>query len=154
MSVAELFRIDRSIDLDAAPERVWRALTTAAELSVWFHVAIDGDIAAGREVWMTSRHPDHGNVRFKVRVVELTPPRRVVWQWHPGEVDPNLDYSREPETTVTFELEPTAQGTRLTVSETGFDRIALARRAKVYRDNTQGWAEVLVWLQGHVEDAG
>jgi hypothetical protein len=39
------------------------------------------------------------------------------------------------------------------VSETGFDDISLERRAKVYRDNTQGWAEVLVWLRNHVEAA-
>ena len=56
-------------------------------------------------------------------------------------------------TTVTFTLEPSALGTRVTVSETGFDQIALARRAKVYKANSQGWAEVLVWLQKHVEEA-
>jgi uncharacterized protein YndB with AHSA1/START domain len=68
-------------------------------------------------------------------------------------VEPDVDYSREPRTTVTFTLEPSEGGTRLTVSETGFDRISLARRAKVYQDNTQGWAEVLVWLQRYVEAA-
>ena len=153
MSVAELFRIDRTIDLAASPERVWRALTSAPELTAWFHVAIEGDIAIGEEIWMTSTHPDHGNARFKVRIVELSSPRRVVWQWHPGEFDPNVDYSREAETTVTFELEATSSGTRLTVSETGFDRVTLARRAKVYGDNAKGWAEVLVWLERYVEDA-
>ena len=32
MTVAEMSRIDRTIEIDAAPERVWRALTTASEL--------------------------------------------------------------------------------------------------------------------------
>jgi uncharacterized protein YndB with AHSA1/START domain len=64
-----------------------------------------------------------------------------------------VDYSREPRTTVTFTLEPSPRGTLLTVSETGFDRIALERRTKVYKDNTQGWAEVTVWLQKYVEGA-
>jgi uncharacterized protein YndB with AHSA1/START domain len=68
-------------------------------------------------------------------------------------VDPNVDYSLEPRTTVTFTLEPSASGTRLSVSETGFDEIALVRRAKVHRDNSQGWAEVLVWLRTYVEKA-
>ena len=83
----------------------------------------------------------------------MAPPHRLVWQWHPGEVDPNVDYSREPRTTVTFTLEPSDGGTQLTVSETGFDEISLARRAKVYRDNSQGWEEVLGWLQRYVEEA-
>ena len=54
---------------------------------------------------------------------------------------------------VTFTLEPSARGTRLSVSETGFDEISLARRAKVHKDNSQGWPEVLVWLQKYVEEA-
>jgi hypothetical protein len=66
-------------------------------------------------------------------------------------VGPSLDYSREPRTTVTFDLEPTAAGTRVVVSETGFDQISLERRAKVFQDNSQGWTEVLVWLQKHAE---
>jgi uncharacterized protein YndB with AHSA1/START domain len=153
MPIAELSRIDSNIEIQAPPERVWRALTSAAELSAWFQVKIEGEIAAGSEVWMTSVHPDHAGQRWPVRIVELTPPKRVVWQWHPGEADPKTDYSREPQTTVTFTLEPSGRGTRLSVAETGFDEIALERRAKVYADNTQGWSEVLVWLQKYVEAA-
>jgi len=154
MTVAEMSRIDRSIEIQAPPERIWRALTNAAELAAWFQVTIEGEIAPGREVWMTSVHPQHTGQRFLVRFVEMTPPRRFAWQWHPGAVDANVDYSREPWTTVTFALEPIASGTRLTVSETGFDAISLERRARVYRDNSQGWTEVLGWLQRYAETAG
>ena len=154
MTGAELSRVDRTIEIKAPPERVWHALTNARELSAWFQVTIEGDIAPGREVWMTSVHPQHTGQRFRVRFVEMTPPTRFVWQWHPGAVDPNVDYSREPLTTVTFTLEPSASGTRLSVAETGFNEISLARRAKVYEDNSQGWTEVLGWLQKYAEAAG
>ena len=153
MSVAELSRIDREITIKAPPDRVWRALTSVEELSTWFQVRIEGTMAPNTDVWMTSVHPGHAEQRFLVRVVEMSAPHRLVWQWHPGEVDSNVDYSREPRTTVTFTLEAVGGGTRVTVSETGFDAIALARRAKVYQDNSQGWAEVLGWLQRHVEQA-
>jgi uncharacterized protein YndB with AHSA1/START domain len=151
MSIAELSRIDRAIEIQAPPERVFRALTDARELAEWFRVAIEGEFAVGRVVWMTSTQPEHAGVRFRVEIVELTPPSRVVWRWDPGEVDAALDYGREPKTTVTFTLEAAGRGTRLSVSETGFDAIALARRAKVYADNSQGWTEVIVWLQRYVE---
>jgi len=154
MTAAELSRIDRTIEIKASPERVWRALTNPAELSAWFQVKIEGDIAPGEEVWMTTIHPDFTGQRFRVKFVEMTAPARFVWQWHPGEVDPKVDYSREPRTTVTFTLEPSARGTRLSVAETGFDEISLARRAKVYGDNSQGWTEVVVWLQKYAEAAG
>lgn len=153
MTVTELSRIDRTVEIKAPPERVWRALTNPAELSAWFQVTIEGDIAPGRQVWMTSVHPQHTGVRFRVWFVEMTPPTRFVWQWHPGAVDPNVDYSREPRTTVTFTLEPSETGTRLSVAETGFDEISRARRAKVYGDNSQGWTEVLLWIQKYVETA-
>jgi uncharacterized protein YndB with AHSA1/START domain len=151
VNVVGLTRIDRSIEIQAPLEKVWRALTTVAELSAWFRVQIEGEIAAGNEVDMISLYPGHEGKRFRVRFVELTPPKRFVWQWHPGAVDPSVDYSQEPRTTVTFNLEPFAGGTRLTVAETGFDEVSLIRRAKVYGDNSQGWTEVLVWLQKHVE---
>ena len=151
-TTAELTRIDRTIEIKASPERVWRALTNAKELSTWFQVTIEGEIAPGNEVWMTSSCD--GNVgRFRVLFVEMTPPKRFVWQWHPGAVDPNIDYSKEPRTTVAFTLEPSGSGTRVSLAETGFNEISLARRAKVFGDNDQGWTEVLVWLSNHAESA-
>jgi uncharacterized protein YndB with AHSA1/START domain len=41
MSIAELTRIDREIEIQAPPERVWRALTDATELSDWFQMTIE-----------------------------------------------------------------------------------------------------------------
>jgi len=154
MMLTELSRIDRAIEIDAPPDRVWRALTDPAEIARWFDVAIEGPFGVGREVWMTSKHPDYAGMRFRVRVTEITPPTRLVWQWQPGAVDPNVDYSREPETTVTFTVEAAPAGrTRLTVAETGFDVVSLERRAKVYSDNNQGWSDVLAAFQKYDEAA-
>jgi len=152
-TTTELTRIDRTIEIKAPPERVWRALTNAKELSTWFQMTIEGEIATGNEVWMTSMSKGYAGVRFRVRFVEMTPPARFVWQWHPGAVDPNIDYSKEPRTTVTFTLEPMEGGTRLSLAETGFNEISLARRAKVFGDNSQGWTEVLVWLSNYAQAA-
>jgi uncharacterized protein YndB with AHSA1/START domain len=151
MILSEMTRIDRTIEIAARPERVWRALTDPRELSDWFQVTIDGEIRAGNEVWMTSTHKGYEGQRFAVEFVELTPPRRMVWRWHPGAVDAAVDYSQEARTTVTFTLEAEGRGTRLSMAETGFDEITLTRRAAVYRDNNQGWDEVLGQLQTHVE---
>lgn len=144
-------RIDRTIELAAPPERVWRALITPAEIAAWFHVAIDGPLAPGGEIWMTLTGQKGAGKRFRVCVVEMEPPRRFAWEWHPGAIDPAVDYSREPRTRVTFTLEAIAGGTRLTLSETGFTDVSLARRAKVFSDNSQGWTEVLGWFRNHVE---
>lgn len=151
MTISELTRIDRAVEIAASPERVWRALTDPAELGAWFRVRVEGPIEAGREVRMISQCQGYEGKRFTVRIVEMTPPRRFVWQWCPGAVDPAIDYSREPRTTVTFTLEPAGAGTRVTVAETGFDLVSIERRAKVYKDNSQGWPAVMEWLREHVE---
>jgi uncharacterized protein YndB with AHSA1/START domain len=151
MTLLQSSRIDKTIDIDAPPARVWRALSTVNELAQWFQVRIEGTLAPGEQLWMTSVHPDHAGTRFSVRIVEMTADRRLAWQWHPGAVDPAVDYAHEPMTTVTFTLEPSGRGTRLSVSESGFDEIALERRAKVFGDNDKGWTEVLVWLRTYAE---
>jgi uncharacterized protein YndB with AHSA1/START domain len=153
MTADDMSRIDRTIEVNAPPDTVWRALTTARDLSTWFKVTVEGEITEGADVWMISQYPGHEGTRFLVHVTEMTPPRRFVWQWHPGAVDPAVDYSKEPWTTVTFTLEPSGRGTRLTVSETGFNEISIARRAKVFADNSGGWTEVIVWIQKHAEAA-
>ena len=144
-------RIDRTIELAAPPDRVWKALTDPIEMAAWFRVTIEGPLTPGSEVWMTVAEAKHAGKRFRVRIVEMDAPRTFAWEWHPGAIDPAVDYSREPRTRVTFTLEPAAGGTRLRLSETGFTAVALARRAKVFGDNSNGWTQVLAWFQSHVE---
>jgi len=67
----------------------------------------------------------------------MEPERLFSWRWQPGG-NPDVDPS-EPTTLVVFELEEVPEGTRLTVTETGFDRIPASRRAKAYRGNDEGW---------------
>lgn len=72
------------------------------------------------------------------------------FRWHPGAVDPKVDYSREPMTLVEFRLESAAQGTLLTITESGFDGIPLERRAKVFAGNEAGWTHQLGLIQRHL----
>jgi hypothetical protein len=62
------------------------------------------------------------------------------FRWHPFAVDPTVDYSGEPSTLVEFRLEEVAGGTRLTITESGFDGVPLERRAKAFAANEKGWA--------------
>ena len=42
-------------------------------------------------------------------------------------------------TEVVFELLETATGIELTITESGFDRVPLERRASAFANNEQGW---------------
>ncbi len=63
------------------------------------------------------------------------------FRWHPYAVDPKQDYSKEPTTLVVFELQDHPEGTRLKITESGFDQIPLARREEAFRMNSGGWEE-------------
>ncbi|WP_335682227.1 SRPBCC family protein [Sphingobium indicum] len=50
-----------------------------------------------------------------------------------------------------FLLEPVESGTRLTVTESGFDKVPEPRRSNVMRDNDGGWAEQVKNIRDYAE---
>jgi hypothetical protein len=75
------------------------------------------------------------------------------FRWHPFAVEPGADYSAEPTTLIVFELEEVADGIMLTVTESGFDRIPLARRAQAFTANERGWSMVVKLIERYVDHA-
>jgi uncharacterized protein YndB with AHSA1/START domain len=131
-------RIEKSIVLQAPRSEVWRALTDPAAFSAWFQVDLKGPFTPGTRVRGPITHPGYTHLTMDITIEQVEPERRFSWRWRPGS-DPDIDPS-EPTTLVVFELEGVPQGTRLTLTESGFDRIPVARRDKVYRENDQGWS--------------
>ena len=70
---------------------------------------------------------------------KVEPERVFSFTWHPYAVEPGTDYSQETPTLVEFTLEKTAAGTRLTVVESGFDKLPAHRRDTAFRSNGEGW---------------
>jgi uncharacterized protein YndB with AHSA1/START domain len=85
-------------------------------------------------------------------VQKLEPERLFSFTWHPYAVDPKVDYSKEPQTLVEFKLEKTPTGTRLLLTESGFDRIPAARRMEAFRMNDGGWTEQMKNIGRHVTE--
>jgi uncharacterized protein YndB with AHSA1/START domain len=84
-------------------------------------------------------YPGYEGQPFDLLIDRIEPERLFSFKWHPYGIDPNFDYSTEPMTLVEFELEEVESGTRLTVTESGFDSIPPARRAEAFRMNSEGW---------------
>jgi hypothetical protein len=51
---------------------------------------------------------------------------------------------------VEFRLQPTATGTLLTLTESGFDKIPAHRRADAFRMNDNGWAQQMKNIENYV----
>ena len=69
----------------------------------------------------------------------IEPERLFSFRWHPFAIDTSVDYSKESATLVTFELSAVEGGTLLTLTESGFDKLPLERRAGAFGANEAGW---------------
>jgi uncharacterized protein YndB with AHSA1/START domain len=144
-------RIEKQIVLRAPRARVWRALADKTEFGVWFGVRFPaGAFAPGENVSGSITNPGYDHLVMTIEVVEVSPEKRFSYRWHPYAIDPKVDYSSEPSTLVTFTLEDVPGGTRLTIVESGFDRIPLERRGDAFRMNDQGWTAQAARIERHV----
>jgi uncharacterized protein YndB with AHSA1/START domain len=143
-------RIGKQVLLQASQSRVWQAIADARQFGEWFRVKLDGEFVVGTKVSGHITYPGYEHLTFELWVERMDAEHRFAFRWHPYAVDPDIDYSSEPTTLVEFELTATADGTLLTVVESGFDRIPEGRRAEAFRMNDGGWAEQMHNIEAYV----
>jgi uncharacterized protein YndB with AHSA1/START domain len=157
-------RIEKKIVLHAPRKRVWRALSDSAEFGSWFGMRFNGPFAPGASMRgvivpttvnaeVAKAQKEYEGMPFEITIEQMEPERLFSFRWHPFAVEPGVDYSVEPTTLVVFALEEVANGVMLTVTESGFDRIPLARRAKAFTANEQGWSMVVKLLEEYLVHA-
>lgn len=135
----ELDHVEKRIELNASVSRVWKALTDHDQFGEWFHVKLDGPFKSGEVSRGHVTYPGYEHLKWEAAIKAIDPERYFAFTWHPYAVDPKVDYSEEPPTLVEFLLDPTANGALLTVTESGFDKIPLARALEAFRMNETGW---------------
>ncbi|HQZ37620.1 MAG TPA: SRPBCC family protein [Vicinamibacterales bacterium] len=150
MSASTTDRIEKSVVLRSPRARVWRALSDSAEFGAWFGARFEGPFVEGQTARGRITIPGYDHLTVEIAIVRMETGRRLSYQWHPYAVDPAVDYSGEPMTLVEFSLEDEGADTKLTVIESGFDQIPLARRAEAYRMNEGGWTAQVKNIAGHV----
>jgi uncharacterized protein YndB with AHSA1/START domain len=148
MSVTD--RIEKEVLLRATRERVWRAISDAKQFGVWFGVEFDGPFVAGTvltgkivptqvDAEIAKAQEPHAGTPFECRIERIEAMSHFSFRWHPYAIDRSADYSKEPTTLVAFDLEEVDGGTLLRITESGFDRIPLERRAQAFASNDAGW---------------
>ncbi|SPE29349.1 Vanillate O-demethylase oxidoreductase VanB [Candidatus Sulfopaludibacter sp. SbA3] len=144
-------RIEKKIALKAPRQRVWEAITNENEFAKWFGVEfIEGKFALHQRAKLRATNKGYEHVQLYVTVERIEAPAVFAWRWIPGAEQPE----GEATTLVEFRLEETGDGgTLLTVTESGFDRLSLAYRAKALQDNTRGWDAQAKSIQKYLETA-
>jgi uncharacterized protein YndB with AHSA1/START domain len=144
-------RIEKTTVIRAPRARVWRALTDHEEFGRWFGVNLDKAFAPGATINGKILDPEYAHMPFTMTIDRVEPERLFSMRWHPYAHDPAVDYSAEPTTLIEFTLDEVGDGTRVTVVESGFDRIPIERRALAYRMNDEGWGGQMQNITKYVE---
>ncbi len=170
--MASTDRIEKQVTLRAPLSRVWRAIADAQEFGRWFGFTLEGAFVEGQTLRGTFdgaldeaaivdyqkslglrpskvKLPDKGTVFCTVERIE--PEHYFSFRWIPYGIDAEADLENEPTTLVEFRLELVAEGTRLTIVESGFDRVPAHRRERAFRMNEGGWASQAENLKKYVE---
>jgi len=145
-------RIEKVIELSAPLTRVWRALTDHKEFGIWFRVELEGPFVVGQISRGRTTYPGYEGMKWEATIVAMEPERLFAFKWCPYEHDDDRDLSQMPHTLVEFRIVPTSTGTRLVISESGFDALPDdKRRLDALRSNTQGWEEQMRSLAAYAE---
>jgi len=139
MATTTTDRVEKEILLRAPRARVWRALTDSKEFGAWFQVSFTEPFRPGATVHGRITYPGKEDLEMTIVIEAMEPERLFSFRWHPYAVDPAKDYSNEPMTLIEFKLQDADGGTRLRLSESGFDGIPIERRAEALRMNDGGW---------------
>jgi uncharacterized protein YndB with AHSA1/START domain len=164
MSTAVSDKIEKAVLLRAPLSRVWQALTDAHEFGQWFGVTFDGTFKSGSPVTgritpttvdaeVAAMQKPYEGMRFEMVIDRIEPKTWFSFRWHPGAVDPKIDYSAEPMTLVAFTLQEVPSGVMLKLTESGFDKVPLNRRAAAFTGNEDGWTKQMTLIQKYVEEA-
>jgi uncharacterized protein YndB with AHSA1/START domain len=167
-------KIEKRVTVRAPVSRVWQAIADAQKFGRWFGVKLDGPFVAGKtvtgifdeglnEAAIIEYQKSLGLPPSKVKlpgkssvfctVERIEPERYFSFRWIPYGIDAEADPQNEPTTLVEFFLEKVAEGTLLTIVESGFDRVPAHRRERAFRMNEGGWAAQAENVKRYVEGA-
>lgn len=139
MSEGNQNQIVKIVDLNASVSRVWRAITDYEEFGQWFRVHLDGPFELGVQTTGHITVPGHKGMEWVSLTERMIPERIFAFSWPPSAVDPDGDYDAEAKVYVEFSLETLNEGTRLTITESGFEQFQDSIRLEVLRSNKEGW---------------
>ncbi len=138
-----------SVIIHASPNRVWELLTTTALMQQWMaepemQLEVITDWSIGGPIVIKAFH--HVAIENHGQVLQFDPPHRLQYS-HLSSIS-GLPDKPEHHSIFDFQLEPADEGTKLTVTASGFPTEAIYRHIDFY------WRVTVVVLQRFVEAHG
>ncbi|MGY2874818.1 uncharacterized protein YndB with AHSA1/START domain [Marmoricola sp. URHA0025 HA25] len=143
-------KLERQIHVDASPEVVFDVVSSPEHLKEWWpdDAAVEATAGATGRLVFQRPAPEEAMV-VPITVVDAVPPRLFSFRWvyEDGQV-PGPSNSL----LVTFELEPSGEGTRVRMTESGFRERGweVAVLEEAYQEHVEGWDHFIPRLGAYV----
>jgi uncharacterized protein YndB with AHSA1/START domain len=133
--------IKKSIFIAAAPDRIFKAITTSSEWDQYFTSGMELDPRAGGVCNFKWKDwgPELFNGESPGKILEFDPPKKLVFEWgSPGK-----------ETVARMEIEPKYDGSILTLTEDGYPDDDEGLRYLI--ECSAHWGELLTLIKFYIE---
>ena len=151
-------QIVKEITLQAAPSRVWAAITDYQEFGAWFRVQLDQPFVVGGRSTGRMTYPGAEGLAWLAHVERMDEPELFAMRWYADPVnadEPAEKIAALPTMMLEFRLRALpAGGTHLTITESGFSSLPPDRRDEVMRGNTNGWDIQAQNIQAYLVEHG
>jgi uncharacterized protein YndB with AHSA1/START domain len=142
--------IEREIHVDASPEVVFEVVSSPEHLKQWWPDEAEIEPTTGATGHIVFRRPaPEEAVVVPITVVDARPPHRFAFRWV-HEAGETADAGNS--LLVTFDLEPSGNGTRVRMTETGFRERGWegAVLEQAYQEHVEGWNHFIPRLGAYV----
>ncbi len=138
--------ITKTVFFDAPPLTVWEFLTNKDKLGEWYHPA-EADLTEGNAYTLVStKNGEKPTPLITGKVITMQSPKKLVTTFIIAPFNGH-------ETTITWELEEAAGGTRLTLTHEGIAEAAGDAPIGLLKALDHGWDEHFAKLRSSVADA-
>jgi uncharacterized protein YndB with AHSA1/START domain len=140
----ERLAVERAVWISAAHERVWRAITDPEQLKQWYAPGCPWEIPALQVGTMVKFYNTDTDIQLaKIEVVE--PMQEFTLRWQLDEANPNTTLLN------TFRLEEENGGTRVTVTQAGYESLPEGLRQQQIEQDEDAYTAIVEGLKAYVE---
>ena len=132
--------ITRDITIKASKEQVYEAITNPEQIITWFPDVIEGTLEVGQRPIFIFTEENH---KSQIYVESAKPFEYFAYRWVPGGQGIVGDVLTVPNTLVEFFIEEDAEGTKVTVKESGFSALPAEVAEESFNQNSGGWSYMI-----------
>ena len=140
----EKLAVERSVLINVPRQRVWRALTEPEQLEQWYAPGCPWEIPALRAGATVKFYNTDTDIQL-ARIEAVEPLRELTLRWQLDDSDPGTSLANS------FRLEEEKSGTRVIVTQSGYESLPEAMRQQQLEQDEQAYTAIVESLKTYLE---